>query len=320
MSEIYDRQITLFGEEKQEKLGDSLVLVLGCGALGSQVANNLARAGVNLRIVDRDVVEESNLHRTLFSQEDLGEAKAEAMKRILERSCEAAVEAVVDDFNTFNWKGLVDDVDLIVDCSDNMRTRYLLNKVSLKEEIPWVHGSVIKYEGRSTTFVPGDGPCFRCLYPEEPSPGSLDTCHSAGVFNSATSFIASYQASEALKYLTGIGEINRKLLVADLRKNDLRFLELSKREDCVCSKEEVEIEGGGSTLVQETCEGYQITPKSASVDLREISENYNGDYKEVFVTFNFSGKKVILFDNGRMQVDAKDKKEALSIYSKIVGL
>ncbi len=320
MSEIYDRQVKLFGEKKQNELEDSLVLLLGCGALGSQVANNLARAGVNLRIVDRDIVEESNLHRTLFSRNDIGKPKAEAMEEILDRSSEVDVEVVVDDFSSFNWDSYVEDVDIVVDCSDNMSTRYLLNRVSLKESIPWIHGSVVRYEGRSITFIPGQGSCFRCLYPEKPSPGSLETCHSAGIFNPIASFIASYQASETLKYLADIGQMNQNLLVADFSKNSLRFVEVGTKDGCVCSKDTVKIDTEEDILIRKTCEGYQVTSRTDSLDLEKIQERYGGELRCIFLQLTFSGEDVVLFENGRMQIKTDSKQRAKSIYTKILGV
>ncbi len=321
MSEIYDRQIKLFGEKKQQKLQDSLVLVLGCGALGNLVANNLARAGAGLRLVDRDVVEESNLHRTLFRKEDLGRPKAEALKEVLEQGSEVEIEALLNDFNRFTWEEIIEDVDIVADCLDSMLPRYLLNEVSVKEEVPFVHGSAVKADGR-VKFFDANNECFRCLYPRRPEPGKLETCSESGVINSATSLVSSFQSNMIIKYLTGFGSINKDLLVFDLKNGDFRSVRVNRRKDCVvCNEKKFEImEGGDDIIVEETCEGFNVVPKSADVNLQKISENYNGEYNEVFVTLTFTGKKVIIFENGRMQINTNDKKEARSIYSKIIGL
>ncbi len=321
MSEVYDRQITLFGEDKQKELQDSLVLVLGCGALGNLVANNLARAGVNLRLVDRDVVEESNLHRTLFRKADVGRPKAEALKEIIEEGSEVRIEALVKDFNRFTWKEMMKDVDIVADCLDSMLPRYLLNEVSVKKGVPFVHGSAIRAEGR-VKFFDSENECFRCLYPRTPEPGKLETCSQSGVLNSATSLVSSVQSNMVIKHLTGFGNVNKDLLVFDMKKGEFRTVEVDKNEDCeVCSHNSFDImEEGGDIIVEETCEGYNVVPKSADVDLERIAENYSGEYKGLFTTFTLSGKEIILFENGRMQVKAKDRKEARSIYSKVVGL
>ena len=321
MSEIYDRQIKLFGREKQDELEDSFVLVLGCGALGNLVANNLARAGVNLRIVDRDVVEESNLHRTLFRKEDTGRPKVEALREIVGEGSEVDIEAVFQDFNRFTWKEIIEGVDIVVDCFDSMLPRYLLNEVSVKKEVPFVHGSAIRAEGR-VKFFDSENECFRCLYPQRPEPGRLETCSESGVVNSATSLVSSVQSNMVIKYLTGFGSVNRDLLVFDLKNGDFRGARVNKRKGCeVCGEENFEImESGGDIILEETCEGYSLVPKSADIDLKKVSKDYSGDYRKVFTTFSISGKEVVLFENGRMQVDANDRKEARSIYSKVVGL
>lgn len=241
MSDIYDRQVTLFGEKKQKELEDSLVLVLGCGALGNITANNLARAGVNMRLVDKDVVEESNLHRTLFREEDVGRPKVEALKEIIDKGSEADIEAVREEFNGFTWKEMIKDVDIVADCLDSMVSEYLLNEISVKEEITFVYGSAIRDEGR-VKFFDGENECFKCLYPEEPDPGALDTCRESGVLNSITSLVSSVQTNMIIKYLTNFGNMNRDLLVFDLKKGSFDSIFVEKRENCeVCQEENFKI-------------------------------------------------------------------------------
>ncbi len=321
MTDIYDRQIKVFGERAQKRLGNSLVLVLGCGALGNLVANNLTRAGVDLRIVDRDLVESSNLHRTLFRLEDEGRSKVEALDEILSKGSISDIEPVFEDFNRFTWKTITKDVDLIVDCLDSMSSRYLLNEVSVKQEIPFIHGSAIRGEGR-IKFFDGKNECFMCLYPRVPEPGSLETCRGSGVLNYTTSVVSSIQSSMALNYLADFGVVNRDLVVVDLKEGRFKTIGVRRKEDCdVCQKQKFEImEGKEDIIVEETCEGYNVVPKNASVDLKKISSTYNGNYNELFTSFAFSGRDIILFENGRMQVNADNAKEARSIYSKIVGL
>ncbi|MFP4116365.1 MAG: HesA/MoeB/ThiF family protein [Candidatus Aenigmatarchaeota archaeon] len=233
---IYDRQVKLFGEEKQKELEDSLVLVVGCGGLGSNVANLLARAGADLRLADGDVVEESNLHRTLYRRKDVGRNKAVAMKELLEESCSTEIQAVPQSLDSDTVEEYLKDVDVVADCLDNMETRYLLNRSCVENGITLVHGSVVGYEGRSMTFLPDEGPCFRCLYPERPSSNVLKNCREKGVSNSAVSFIASFQVAEVVKYLTGEGTTNQRLLKVNLKENEVRYVQVNKRGDCeVCS-------------------------------------------------------------------------------------
>ncbi|MFP4116715.1 MAG: HesA/MoeB/ThiF family protein [Candidatus Aenigmatarchaeota archaeon] len=235
MSEIYDRQVKLFGKENQQKLEDSLSLVVGCGGLGSNVANLLARSGIDLRLVDGDVVEESNIHRTLYRRKDTGRNKAVVMKELIEESCSAEVRAFSENFSS-DTEEYLKDVGVVVDCLDNMETRYLLNRFCMERGIPLVHGSVVGYEGRSMTFLPDQGPCFRCLYPEKPSSNVLKSCSEEGVSNFAVSFIASFQASEVVKYLTSEGTANQRLLKTNLKENEIRYIQVNKRENCeACS-------------------------------------------------------------------------------------
>lgn len=241
MCKIYDRQINLFGKDNQDELQDSLVLVLGCGALGNITANNLARAGVNLRLVDRDTVEESNLHRTLFRKDDIGRPKVGALKEILEGGSEADIEAVGEEFNRFTWEEMIKGVDIVADCLDSMAPECLLNEISVMESIPFVHGSAVRDEGR-VKFFDGVGECFKCLYPKEPDSGTLETCREAGVLNSITSLVSSVQANMIIKYLTDFGKINRDLLVFDLNEGSFDSVAMENREDCeVCQKENFKI-------------------------------------------------------------------------------
>lgn len=318
---FYDRQVALFGEETQEKLSQTKVMVLGCGALGSLVANWLARAGVNLRLVDRDIVGESNLHRTLFRKEDVGRVKVKALKEILRKGTEAELEAHLKDFNRFTWEEIIGDVDLTIDCLDSMMPRYLLNEISVKEDLPFVHGAAIRGEGRVKLFEP-EGPCFRCLYPERPNPGTLETCSESGVLNSVTSLVSSLQVNLAVKYLTGFGEVTKDLITVNLKTDSFERTRLKRRGGCeVCVKRNFDMLSGQKELmVNETCEGYNVVPKNANVDLKKISERYDGEMKGPFVTLSTSGNEVILFENGRMQIDVDSKAKAKSVYSKIVGL
>lgn len=194
------------GPEGDERLRRSSVLLVGCGALGSNVAVQLVRAGVgHIRLVDRDVVDWTNLHRQVeYDESDAEDAapKAVALKRHLtaaNRSVE--VESVVEDFNFRNAEVLAQSVDLVVDGSDNLPTRYLINDVSLALRLPWVYGGAVGEDARAQLFVPGAGPCLRCTFPDLPPPGALPTCDTAGVLGPAAAAAASYQASLALHCL-----------------------------------------------------------------------------------------------------------------------
>jgi len=258
----YHRQMLLagFGEAGQQRLKDATALVLGCGALGSVVADLLARAGVgHLRIVDRDIVELTNLQRqVLFDERDVaaGLPKAEAARRKLEKiNSDIAVTAVVDDINHTNIERLADGADVLVDGLDNFETRYLANDFAVKQGLPYVYGAAVATTGMSFTVLPhGDGslpweateagtlatPCFRCLFAEPPPAGSSPTCDTVGVLSSAVGAVANVQVAETLKVLTGqYDKVRRTLLTIDVWENEYLGLTVDDaytEGDCACCK------------------------------------------------------------------------------------
>ena len=208
----YSRQIRFpqLGEAGQRALMKSRVTICGCGALGTVLANHLARAGVGfLRIVDRDFIETHNLQRQiLFDEDDVAEnlPKAEAAARKLRAiNGSITIEPVVTDIDHTNILELVSDVDLILDGTDNFETRYLINDAAIKLDKPWIFGGVIGSEGQTMTIVPGKTPCIRCLIETAPPPGMTPTCETAGVLGPAVAVIASFEAVEAIKLLSALG-------------------------------------------------------------------------------------------------------------------
>lgn len=194
------------GVEGQARLGAARVLVAGCGGLGTVSASLLGRAGVGfLRIVDRDVVELSNLQRqALFSEADVRLARPKAVaaaERLAEVNHEIEVEPVVADITPANVRALVADVDLVVDGFDNFEGRYLLNDACVERGVPWVYGSCVEAAGMAMLIVPGQTPCLRCMLPERPEPGAAPTCDAVGVLGSATHTTAALQVAAALRWL-----------------------------------------------------------------------------------------------------------------------
>jgi adenylyltransferase/sulfurtransferase len=197
------------GQAGQRRLAAARVLLVGCGALGTAVADQLVRAGVgHLTLVDRDIVELTNLQRqTLFDEKDAADEvpKAVAAGNRL-RAVNSSVQIVsrVADVHAGNIEELLKPpVDLILDGTDNVQTRYLLNDVSVKHGMPWVYGAAVSTEGRVMTIVPGATPCLRCVFPSPPTPQELPTCDTAGVLGMGTAIVGAYQAIEAIKLLTG---------------------------------------------------------------------------------------------------------------------
>lgn len=235
----YARHIMLpeVGEKGQEKLLRARVLCLGAGGLGSPSALYLAAAGIGtLGIIDADTVDASNLQRQILHGTDrVGMSKVESAKKTLtnlnpdvnlitfdERLVRANVDRVFDQ----GW-------DVIVDGLDNFSTRYLVNDASIWKKIPVVHGSIFRFDGQVTTFWPGKGPCYRCLYPEPPPPELAPSCSEAGVLGVLPGIIGVVQATEALKIVLGIGEpLVGRLLTYDSLK--MRFGSLKLRRDAHC--------------------------------------------------------------------------------------
>jgi adenylyltransferase/sulfurtransferase len=225
------------GEPGQRKLVASSALLCGCGALGSVLANTLVRAGIgHLRIVDRDFLELNNLQRqVLYDEADVaaGLPKAVAAEAKLRRiNSQVRIEAVVADVDQTNIATLLDGVDLILDGTDNFETRFLLNDAALRFRLPWVYGGCIGAEGQTMTIIPGETPCLRCLMQDAPPPGTTPTCDAAGILGPIVNIVASLQACEAIKILSGNRDaINRSLQVFELWDNRVRQVGLESLRD-----------------------------------------------------------------------------------------
>ncbi|RYG74958.1 thiazole biosynthesis adenylyltransferase ThiF [Lentibacillus lipolyticus] len=237
----------LFGpiqETGQQKLEKSSVLIVGAGALGSVISNQLVRAGVGrIRLIDRDYVEWSNLQRQmLFDEDDATEAvpKAIAAKRKLERmNSQVTVDAIVGNVSIDNIQELLDGIDVVLDGTDNFSTRYLLNDACFQKGIPFSYGGVVSSRGMQAFFTPDWTPCLRCIAKEGAASGQ--TCDTAGVISPAVNMVASYQVTETLKYLTGNHKALRNTLKTfDIWLNHQFDMKLSASDsDCpVCQNHE----------------------------------------------------------------------------------
>ena len=238
----YSRQVRYpaIGDSGQQALGESTALIIGCGALGSVIANTLARAGVGtLRIVDRDFLETSNLQRQmLFDESDVESnlpkaiVAADKLRRI---NSSIVVEPHVADVDASNIEALSDGVDVILDATDNFEIRFLINDVAVKHSIPWIYGGCLGADGQTMTIVPSDSACLRCLMLEGPPlPGTMPTCDSAGILASIISVIGSIQANEAMKILSGNRQaVSKSLTIVELWQNQFRQMDVSKLRDQV---------------------------------------------------------------------------------------
>ena len=239
----YARQVVLpeLGVAGQERLKTASVLVVGAGGLGSPAAIYLAAAGVGtIGIIDDDTVEVGNLHRQiLHGTQDVGRAKvasADARLRVL--NPEVRVHPHRERLNSQNAAEIFENYELVVDGSDNYSTRYVVNDTCGASGIPWVYGSVERFSGQVSLFSTPDGPCYRCLFPEAPAPGTTANCEEIGVLGAVPGVVGALQAVEALKWLTGTGEpLIGRLLQLDLLNSQSQIIQFDRRPDCpTCSR------------------------------------------------------------------------------------
>lgn len=338
MNERYSRQILFneIGKAGQEKLLNSRVLLVGCGALGASHAEMLARAGVGrLRIVDRDFVEFTNLQRqTLFKEADAAERLPKAIaakQRIAEINSEIEVEPIVADVNHSNIEPLIYECDLVMDGTDNFQVRYLLNDACVKSGKTWIYGAAVSSYGTSMTIIPGETPCLRCIFEEMPDAGSSPTCDTAGVIMPIISSISSIQVSEALKLLTGNrDDLHGSLVQIDIWANDWRKIKMNApNPDCIaCGKRQFEfLDADSQEFAAVLCgrDAVQIAPpRPASFDLHSLAKRLSamGDVKvnEYLVRFTSGNNEVTVFADGRAIIKGiDDVAAARGIYAKFIG-
>ncbi len=234
----YSRHLLLpeVGEVGQEKLLKSKVLLLGAGGLGCPAAMYLAAAGVGtIGLVDADVVDASNLQRqVLHSNSRIGMPKVDSAEAFInDLNPDVKVVKFKERLNSENVDRIFEGFDVVVDGCDNFPTRYLVNDASLKHNIPIVHGSIFRFDGQVTTFVPWEGPCYRCLYPEPPPAHLAPSCAEAGVLGILPGVVGTLQATEAIKLLLGKGDVlNGRLLQYDSMAMKFRVFKLRRNKAC----------------------------------------------------------------------------------------
>ncbi|HMT09915.1 MAG TPA: ThiF family adenylyltransferase [Pyrinomonadaceae bacterium] len=339
MNERYSRQILFreIGREGQEKLLASRVMLVGCGALGAAHAEMLARAGVgNLRIVDRDFVEYTNLQRqTLFKESDADERlpKAIAAKnRIAEINSEIEVEAVVADINNSNIEQFIDGCDLIIDGSDNFQVRYLVNDACIKHSKTWIYGAAVSSYGTTMTIRPGATPCLRCIFDEMPDAGSSPTCDTSGVIMPIIAMVSATQISEALKLLVGdIDSLHGSLMQFDVWANDRQRIKLGEpNADCKCCGQAIyeflDAETQEFSAVLCGRNSVQIAPPNATkLDLESLAERLQFsvavNVNEYLLRFTAGENEVTVFRDGRAIIKGSDDVTlARSLYSRFIGI
>ncbi|WP_042455222.1 ThiF family adenylyltransferase [Neobacillus dielmonensis] len=337
--ERYSRQILFegIGETGQGKLLKSRVAVVGAGALGTVISNHLVRSGVGyIRLIDRDLVELSNLQRqTLYDEEDarlnLPKAVA-AQKRLNKINSTVTVDAVIADLNLDNAEDLLTGMDVIVDGTDNFMTRFLINDVAVKHRIPWVHGAAVSSRGMFTVFKPGHTPCYRCLYPNVPQ-GSGETCDTVGVLSPLTDIIGSYQAVETLKLLVGY-ETTPNLEQIDIWDHAAMQMNISKGKNPNCPacvnrqfdylNRSSELQEIYSTLCGRNT--VQVSPRNRrTIDLKLTAERLKKSGKVAGNQFllRFSLEEnitIVVFQDARVLIHGtNDLVKAKTLYSKYIG-
>ena len=335
----YHRQTLLpqIGLAGQNRLADARVLLIGCGALGTHLAEQLARAGVGfLRIVDRDIVEETNLQRqVLFDESHAARGwpkAAAAAERLAAINSTITIDPQVVDAHAGNIESFLEGrIDLMLDGTDNVATRYLLNDVAVKHGIPWIYGACVGVDGRMMPIRPGQTACLRCVFPTPPRPGELPTCDTAGVLASAAAVVASLQGVAALKLLTGQPPAE-ELISINLWSNRFHTLSLTdaKRADCPCcglqqfeflshppSESTVTLCGRGAIQIR----------GDRKIALNDFSRRWSSlgtvEHNRFFVRLALTDPKEIrltLFADGRLIVQGtRDPARAKSIYARFVG-
>lgn len=334
--ERYSRQIlfTPIGEKGQEKLLQSTVLIIGAGALGTAISNHLVRSGIGtIRIVDRDYVELSNLQRQiLFDEEDAKsfQPKAIAIKEKLQKiNRNINIEAYVDHVSIHNIQKFTENVDVIMDGTDNFQTRYLLNDIAFKNNIPFSYGGVVSSRGMSAFFLPTKTPCLRCVVKQQENHAG-ETCDTVGVISPAVHMVTSIQVAEVLKYLTNNSpKLKNALVTFDVWNNDYMEIKFNKSDpNCLTCQQKSYPSLQLTATEEETVLCGRNTVQIHRKDQIDLNE-WENRLKRVAttkltpfllqVTFT-NGMKFVMFEDGRVLVQGTDDVvKARTWYDRYIG-
>jgi adenylyltransferase/sulfurtransferase len=334
----YCRQVLLpeIGTEGQRRLKESRAVVVGLGALGSSAANFLVRAGVGqVVLIDRDLVEIHNLQRQiLYTEEDVNRPKAVAAGEILQKiNSSVTIEIQTKDLNVTNAEALLTGADIVLDGTDNLQTRFLINDVCVKHRIPWIYAGAVGTGGMVMPILPGRTPCLRCLIPSLPPPGLLQTCDIAGVMNTIPSLIASLECTLAYRILTGQFEAADGisfLVHTDVWQQTYDRMEVRRRPECPCCGEgKLDFLNPVSReMITSLCgqDAIQITPAlPMEIPLDELEGRLSrlGDVRctPYMLTFRSGSEELSVFRDGRAIIKGtKDEAAARSLYARYIGL
>ena len=343
--ERYSRQIlfTEIGEAGQQRLLDSSAVLVGCGALGTALANLLVRAGIGkLRIVDRDFVEPSNLQRqTLFEESDAFEALPKAVaaeRRLRAINSGVAVEGIVADLGPQNAEELLRGFPLILDGTDNFETRFLLNDAAIHLGVPWIYAAVVASYGVTLTVRPGQTACLACALESGSPPengdglratGAEDTCDTVGVLGAAAGVIASIEAAEAIKLLVGKNKLAGGRLVSfDVWSGRYQSVRVARNPECrACVLREFRYLEGDAQPHLTMCgrDSVQIHERRRQLDLPALGRRLAPTVAEVrengfLLRFRVPPYEMTVFADGRAIIKGtRDTSVARSLYARYIG-
>lgn len=327
----YARQVLVeqIGTDGQQKLAGARIVVVGVGALGGIQAELFARAGVgHIDVVDRDIVDETNLQRqTLYDESDVGRPKADAAVARL-RKINSSIQVVPhsSDFDAPMGKKLVSSASALVDGTDNLATRFLMNDLSVQHKVPWTYAAAVATYGMVFPSDP-QGPCFECIFPTEPPRGALATCDTVGVLNTLTTVVGAFAANLTLWRLLG-KDPDPALYSFDLRGAALDTVPVAKRTGCpACDKHEMTHLTGRADEIVELC-GRNVlqvrSKKGAQVDLEALESRLAKSVEvrrvDTVLRFSAEGHDVVVFQDGRALVHGtEDPGRARAIYARYIG-
>ena len=337
--ERYSRQVMLeeIGYEGQLKLRSAKVCVVGIGGLGNPIATRLVAMGIGkIRIVDRDVIELSNLHRqTMFDESDIGQVKVEsAAKKLKKMNPDVEIEALPVSVNDYTAFDLVEGCDVVIDALDSVNARYSLNKACVAKQIPFVTGAAVGVSGQAFTILPKQSACYHCLFPALDE-DSMPTCSIEGVHPSILSIIGGIEVAEAVKIITGKKpNLADRILHVDLETLDFVSTHTSRVEECpVCGTGKSEVANKEELIIEELCgrsggkRTFSITPTNMiDIDVQKITSaaqikgfkvqnqgelGFSMSTDTTYVSFLKRGSAVI--------VGTKDQDDAVKLYKSLIA-
>jgi len=336
----YSRQVMLeeIGYQGQLKLKQSKVCVVGVGGLGNPIVTRLAAMGVGkIRIVDRDVIELSNLHRqTMFNEDDIGQVKVEtAAKKLRKLNADIIIEEMPISINDYTAFEVVDGCDVVVDALDSVNARYSLNKACIEKKIPFVTGAAVGVTGQCFTILPNESACYHCLFPALDE-DSMPTCSIEGVHPSILSIIGGIEVSEAVKVITGKEpSLKNKVLHVDLENLVFNFTKVSKVQECsVCGSGRKQEKPKEELILEELCgrnrgkRTFSITPTyPVMLNVDEVTSIAKGkgfvveNLGDLGLSMRTDDLSVSFMKRGSaVLVGAKDETEATLLYKHLLGV